>query len=266
MIQFGKAGLFSAVITAFIVESYQKLQPGPSDQIVLLLSRISDQLAHSPNGTATPLIPNVNTPFTPSRSDVRVNIFWFISLVFSLTAALIGIITLQWLREHQRYSSSSKPNTAFSAFNARSEGLRRWYVPQIFAVLPLLLQGALILFFCWARRLLVHHPDRGRHPCCRGARYPHSFLGSHHLASNAAALRDGVPASLVSELRCSRTLSVQITTVPHLPKNSNSLAAFLPPLRLHFCRNVCAICWYHTLVCDLQETLLWEVGAFPWRG
>lgn len=142
-----KAGLFSAVITAFIVESYQKLQPDPNDQIIMLLSRISDQLTTSPNVTTAPLIPSASPPFTPSRSDVRINIFWFISLVLSLTVALIGIVTLQWLREHQRYDSDMEPSIKFATFNARSEGLQRWYVPRIFAGLPLLLQGALVLFF-----------------------------------------------------------------------------------------------------------------------
>ncbi|KAF5327871.1 hypothetical protein D9619_004599 [Psilocybe cf. subviscida] len=141
------AGLFSAVITAFIVESYQKLQPDPNDQIIMLLSRISDQLTTSPNATIAPLIPSASPPFTPSRSDVRINIFWFISLVLSLTVALIGIVTLQWLREHQRYDSDMEPSIKFATFNARSEGLQRWYVPRIFAGLPLLLQCALVLFF-----------------------------------------------------------------------------------------------------------------------
>lgn len=85
--------------------------------------------------------------FTPSRADVNINIFWFISLILSLTAALIGIITLQWLREHQRYDNTLEPQQKMAILNARLDSLKQWYVPQIFAGLPLLLQGALVLFF-----------------------------------------------------------------------------------------------------------------------
>ncbi|TFK86209.1 hypothetical protein K466DRAFT_493268, partial [Polyporus arcularius HHB13444] len=38
------AGLFSAVLTAFNVQSYQLLQPGPADSTVALLQEISSQL------------------------------------------------------------------------------------------------------------------------------------------------------------------------------------------------------------------------------
>jgi len=68
-------------------------------------------------------------------------------LVLSLTVALIGIIAQQWLREHQLYRKDMGAAQRLALFNARSDGLKRWYVPQIFAGLPLLLQAALVLFF-----------------------------------------------------------------------------------------------------------------------
>ncbi|KAF5325012.1 hypothetical protein D9619_009810 [Psilocybe cf. subviscida] len=143
------AGLFSAVVTAFIIESYQRLQPDPNDAIVGLLAHIAETLDNpSINGTASvsSLVPN-DSNFSPSHSDININIFWFISLILSLTAALVGIITLQWLREHQRYDNTLKSQQQMAIFNARVHSLEEWYVPQIFAGLPLLLQGALVLFF-----------------------------------------------------------------------------------------------------------------------
>ncbi|KAF5325302.1 hypothetical protein D9619_009821 [Psilocybe cf. subviscida] len=142
------AGLFSAVVTAFIIESYQRLKPDPSDTIVSLLAHIAERLDNpSIGGTASVLSIISDTNLSPSRSDISINVFWFISLVFSLTAALIGIITLQWLREHQRYDNTLKPQQMMAIFNERLDSLQQWYVPQIFAGLPLLLQGALVLFF-----------------------------------------------------------------------------------------------------------------------
>lgn len=136
-----KAGLFSAVVTTFIVESYKFLQPDPNATIEGLLFHIANSL----NNTS-PLPPSlVPVPFSQPSSSVRINIFWFISLVLSLTTVLIGTISLQWLREHQSYPDvSSKEKLAI--FHMRSEALNVWCVPQIFSALPVLLQGALALF------------------------------------------------------------------------------------------------------------------------
>ncbi|KAF9484106.1 hypothetical protein BDN70DRAFT_989888 [Pholiota conissans] len=137
------AGLFSAVVTSFVIESYKFLQPNPNDAIIGLLS----QIANGPNNTtfSTGIPASVTIPFAPSPSSVRINIFWFISLVLSLTTVLIGTIGLQWLREHQSYHGFS-PKEALAIFHMRKEMLKAWHVPQIFAALPLLLQGAVVLF------------------------------------------------------------------------------------------------------------------------
>ncbi|KAF8179909.1 hypothetical protein BJ912DRAFT_1062706 [Pholiota molesta] len=135
------AGLFSAVVTTFIIESYKFLQPDPNATIVGLLFHIANSL----NNTS-PLPPSfVPVPFSPTSSSVRINIFWFISLILSLTTVLVGTISLQWLREHQSY-----PDVSFkeklAIFHMRSEALDVWRVPQIFSALPVLLQAALALF------------------------------------------------------------------------------------------------------------------------
>ncbi|KAF5325004.1 hypothetical protein D9619_009818 [Psilocybe cf. subviscida] len=139
------AGLFSAVVTAFIIESYQRLQPDPNDAIVSLLAHIAEKL-DNPSVNATVSVASIvsDTNFSPSRSNININIFWFVSLVLSLTVALIGVVALQWLREHQHYDSSLKPHETVAILHMRLDGLEDWYVPQIFAGLPLLLQGALV--------------------------------------------------------------------------------------------------------------------------
>ncbi|KDR65872.1 hypothetical protein GALMADRAFT_81406, partial [Galerina marginata CBS 339.88] len=96
------AGLFSAVVTSFTVESYKNLQADPNDTIIFLLNRLVESSA---NGNATLSTPTTQTqPFTVSSSSIRVNIFWFLSLVLSLTTVLVGIVSLQWIREHQKYT------------------------------------------------------------------------------------------------------------------------------------------------------------------
>ncbi|KAF8164666.1 hypothetical protein BJ912DRAFT_255527 [Pholiota molesta] len=139
------AGLFSAVVTTFVVESYKLLLPDPNDTTNGLLFHIASGL----NNTS-PFPPSVSpesilTPFSQTPSAVRINVFWFISLILSLTTVLVGTIALQWLREHQSYSGySSKEKLAM--LHMRSEAIEAWYLPQVFATLPVLLQAALVLF------------------------------------------------------------------------------------------------------------------------
>lgn len=89
------AGLFSAVVTAFTIESYQWLQSDPNDAIIVFLSHIAQSV--SPNGTAAPL-PAASTGL-PSPVSVRINIYWFTALALSLSAALVSILCKQCIRK-----------------------------------------------------------------------------------------------------------------------------------------------------------------------
>ena len=133
------------MVTSFVVTSVQTLQEDPNDVAVQLLARIADQLA---NTTTTSIASP--TPFAPSTSAIRINTLWFISLILSLSTVLVGIVALQWLREHQRYTDRITPQECVGAYHMREEALERWLVPQIFTGLSVLLQIALVLFFVGA--------------------------------------------------------------------------------------------------------------------
>jgi hypothetical protein len=141
----GKAGLFSAVVTAFVIESYKFLQPSPNDAVVGLLFQIANSLKNTSSLPPSVDPASITTPFSPTSSAIRLNVFFFLSLILSLTTVLIGTISLQWLREHQSYPNFS-PKEKAAILHMRSEALEAWYVPVIFSALPLLLQGALVLF------------------------------------------------------------------------------------------------------------------------
>src|SRR6188768_1131429 len=99
-----QAGLFSAIATAFIIESYKTLKQDPSDLSVVLLSQILSQLEHSANASLPTQLPQDSklSGLLVTSSNLRVNAFWFVSLILSLTTVLVGTVALQWLREHQR--------------------------------------------------------------------------------------------------------------------------------------------------------------------
>ncbi|KAF8078805.1 hypothetical protein FPV67DRAFT_80186 [Lyophyllum atratum] len=60
------AGLFSASITAFLIESYKTLTPDPT---IAVLAQISVQLTALGNGTPPPIVPPDSYP--PSRHTLR---------------------------------------------------------------------------------------------------------------------------------------------------------------------------------------------------
>ncbi|TBU37662.1 hypothetical protein BD309DRAFT_598952, partial [Dichomitus squalens] len=146
------SGLFSAVLTAFNIESYKLLQQDPTETSAALLARISAQLAgNSANG---PSSPSTSPPtFHVSSRAVRINILWFSSLVLSLVSASIGILTKQWLREYISNTASSHRENA-RIRQLRHDGFIRWHIPLTIALLPILLQIAMALFFAGLLDLL----------------------------------------------------------------------------------------------------------------
>ncbi|KAI3620858.1 hypothetical protein WG66_006300 [Moniliophthora roreri] len=148
------AGLFSAVITAFIIESYQWLSEDPADTTVALLTQmVLIQL----NATQTILLERKE--FEPDTSSIRINCFWFLSLIFSLTSALFGLLCKQWVREHQRDTHTRTPGEALALRQLRRESFEKWGVSSFLSALPILLEVALLLFFVGVLDLLWnrHH-------------------------------------------------------------------------------------------------------------
>ncbi|KAG5334810.1 hypothetical protein C0989_003001 [Termitomyces sp. Mn162] len=97
------AGLFSAAVTAFIIESYKLLQVDSSDVTNNLLEQILavQIVGASLNTSAIPLATAVPTPsFKPSASAVIINVLWFLSLSCSLAAALCATLVQQWTRDY----------------------------------------------------------------------------------------------------------------------------------------------------------------------
>ena len=138
-----QAGLFSAVTTAFVIESYKWLREDPTEVSVQLLSQIAWQLGGTLNQTA-PKIP-APTGFRPDVWDITINTLWFSSLVCSLVAALLCILAKQWIREYMRsIPTSLREDISLRQF--RYDGLKNWGVKGVITFLPILLEAALALF------------------------------------------------------------------------------------------------------------------------
>ncbi|KAI1787531.1 hypothetical protein LXA43DRAFT_704461 [Ganoderma leucocontextum] len=146
------AGLFSAVLTAFNVQSYPLLQPAPTDASLAILQQISAQLnSFSVNpsfiNSTQPVrsLDQLQVPFRAPLSAVWINALWFASLVFSLASASIALIVKQWLHEVSSGLSGTSRETA-RLRQHRLNSLIKWKIGTIVLVPSVLLQIALVLF------------------------------------------------------------------------------------------------------------------------
>ncbi|KAH8984550.1 hypothetical protein EDB86DRAFT_2744490, partial [Lactarius hatsudake] len=150
------AGLFSAALTSFVTDKIHDLQVDPAQQMVYyqqqnvaLLAQISKQVSSIASQVS---IPSASPPpypnFSPSSSDVRVNAYWLMSLVFSISAALLATLVQQWVRDYmhvfQRYSNPLKSARLRQYLYEGAEG---WYMPVVAESVPGLVHVSLFLFF-----------------------------------------------------------------------------------------------------------------------
>ncbi|KZV98328.1 hypothetical protein EXIGLDRAFT_313627 [Exidia glandulosa HHB12029] len=144
------AALFSAVVTAFVAESYKLLQP---DDVNYSASVLYALLVATNNSHALSLVsapPNpapiaASTTPAPSR---WINGLWFTSLVLSLSVAFISILVMQWLSEYNARTLASAKNLRHWARRRAFyfQGLSTWHISGFISLLPVLLHAALFLF------------------------------------------------------------------------------------------------------------------------
>ena len=162
-----QAGLFSAVLTAFVVPKIQDLKVNPAEQsayyqkqTVYMLDQISQQLATVDRQISANYNPPLPYPtFHPSASDRRVNILWLISLVCSLSAALLATLVQQWARAYMRFQQSRNPLKAARIRLFLFEGAKR--LPSVAEFVPGLIHVSLILFL-WGLGDIILHIDKDK--------------------------------------------------------------------------------------------------------
>ncbi|PCH39592.1 hypothetical protein WOLCODRAFT_59936, partial [Wolfiporia cocos MD-104 SS10] len=148
------AALFSAVLTAFIIDSYQDLKPKLQNESTLILRQISAQIASSTisagylNSTKPAFsdLPASASVEHPSLATVVVNALWFSALVFSLMSASVGIAIRQWLNHHGDEPVGVEPLVSVHIWHVRHKGYLDWHVTGLLDLLPVLLQISVVLF------------------------------------------------------------------------------------------------------------------------
>ncbi|KAI5887731.1 uncharacterized protein SCHCODRAFT_02692381 [Schizophyllum commune H4-8] len=138
------AALFSAVVTAFVVQATQSLQPNYGRiTSTLLLELIALQRARSPNDVPPAEISLDNA--IRSRKDIAVNALFYASLALSLSTTLVAVLLKQWLMEYSKAPPGSPRDRALIR-QLRYNALNAWRVPDIVDIIPALLHASLGLF------------------------------------------------------------------------------------------------------------------------
>ncbi|KAJ7601135.1 hypothetical protein C8J56DRAFT_1038739 [Mycena floridula] len=142
------AALFSAVITAFLIESYKTLSRDSTDVMIILLYQISQQLAANGNNSqVVPIQSPADIAFRPSRAAIITNAFWFLSLGLSLACALIATLIQQWAADYihaidRRQAPEKRARIRAFLF----EGVENSNVGAIVEGTPVLLHASLFSF------------------------------------------------------------------------------------------------------------------------
>ncbi|KAH7096507.1 hypothetical protein BKA62DRAFT_591851, partial [Auriculariales sp. MPI-PUGE-AT-0066] len=139
------AGLFSAVLTALLVESSKQLRPDYSQVTAAAVLAI---LAHLQGTNHTSLI-SLTSPFQPDNDARWINRLWFTSLMLALIVSLLAILVKQWLVQYMSLMRSSAGDAQHWALRhfALRRGLSKWSVEPFISWLAVLLHISLFLFF-----------------------------------------------------------------------------------------------------------------------
>ncbi|KAK0432947.1 hypothetical protein EV421DRAFT_2063533, partial [Armillaria borealis] len=142
------AGLFSAVVSAFVVQSLNSQPDYQKMSAVLLFDQINIQRALA-NGTSLDDITtsgiDPTAPFTPDTTDLVINGLWGTSLTLSLVTAFVAILVDAW---YSYYVSPipGQPEVRASTRHLRYKGLIKCHIRVCISFLQLLLHLSLMSF------------------------------------------------------------------------------------------------------------------------
>ncbi|KAJ7280015.1 hypothetical protein C8J57DRAFT_1124586, partial [Mycena rebaudengoi] len=84
-------GLFSAIVTAFLVESLSGLRPTEAARTNELLANLTDIMIALSDVNPVNLSLSIPTEFQPDSTVIRLNSYWSLSLILSLSVAALAV-------------------------------------------------------------------------------------------------------------------------------------------------------------------------------
>ncbi|PVF91642.1 hypothetical protein CPB86DRAFT_297996 [Serendipita vermifera] len=134
------AGLFSAILSAFLIEVRKGLQEdlqAKTNDLLLTLIRIQQNPSSS--------VALEFSSFAPTLATIRINAFWFVSLILSLLSALGASLAKGWVMQYASRAPGVSASDACSR-HRRFIGITRWHLQMIVQSLPILVHVAFFLF------------------------------------------------------------------------------------------------------------------------
>ena len=128
--------------------SVQDIRPNPQDTSNFYLANIYQSIADPNRPNISSPLPASPPQFPPPNYAVWVNALWFMSLVISLTCALLATLLQQWARRYLKVTQphySLHKRARIRAFFA--EGVEKSFLPIVVEALPTLVHVSLVLFF-----------------------------------------------------------------------------------------------------------------------
>lgn len=136
-----QATLFSAVVAAFVLDSYKALVQDPQNLTNILLLNIAQTLQNNQTNSLNLVASN----FTPSDAAIWINGLWFTPLTLSIVAAAVAMLVKQWLNAYQSGLATS-PQLRARTRQYRLDALLSWGTEELIACLPLTLSLCLMSF------------------------------------------------------------------------------------------------------------------------
>ncbi|KAF8147248.1 hypothetical protein K438DRAFT_1460018, partial [Mycena galopus ATCC 62051] len=134
------AGLFSAILSAFLIEIRKGLEEDLQNTTNALLTVV---IASLQNLTG-PQLPST-AHFEPTSSSRWINGLWFSSLLFSLMSALGASLAKGWVTQFSSVVAGYSWDDA-AVHCHRYAGINRWHLRLIIQCLPVLIHIAFFLF------------------------------------------------------------------------------------------------------------------------
>jgi hypothetical protein len=125
--------------------SIQDLRQNPQDTSNFYLANMYQATI---NPDASSLLPTSPPNFTPPNYAVWVNGLWFLSLVISITCALLATLLQQWARRYLKVTQPRySPHKRARIRSFFAEGVDKFLLPWAVEALPTMLHLSLFLFF-----------------------------------------------------------------------------------------------------------------------
>ncbi|KAG8697625.1 hypothetical protein FRC09_007746, partial [Ceratobasidium sp. 395] len=156
-----QAALFSAISTAFVIESSKNLKPDPSEATaasMLVVVSVLHAIAEGRPANTSPEGSNNVPEFTPPFAAVCVNTLWFLSLSLGVSVSLVAMLAKQWCHSYMS-GRTGQPHVQARRRQRRLDGLERWKMAGILSFLPTLMHLSLSLtIYLWSIHTTVAIP------------------------------------------------------------------------------------------------------------